>query len=71
MELTKEMKDLSDLSMMIGASIFRAKEEEIKEEIKSIISELEGEISIEEVRKMMNTVSGSMAEGIIEERERL
>ena len=71
MELTKEMKDLSDLSMMIGASIFRAKEEEIKEEIKAIISELEGEISIEEVREMMNTVSGSMAERIIEERERL
>ena len=71
MELTKEMKDLSDLSMMIGASIFRAKEEEIKEEIKAIISELEGEISIEEVREMMETVSGSMAERIIEERERL
>ena len=71
MELTKEMKDLSDLSMMIGASIFKAKEEEIKEEIKAIISELEGEISIEEVREMMNTVSGSMAESIIGERERL
>ena len=71
-EAVKSEKEMKDIDLMIGASIFKAKEDEIKEKIRELIDGLrEKEIILKDVRKMMDRVNGSLSEEIIKERERI
>ena len=71
-ETVKREKETDEIYLMIGASIFKTKEDEIKERIQELIDELgKEEISLKDVRKIMDSVKGSLSEDIIKERERL
>ena len=71
-ETVKREKDTEEIDLMIGASIFKAKEDEIKEKIRELIDGLgKEEISLKDVRKIMDRVKGSLSEDIIKERERI
>ena len=70
-ESVKREKEADDIDLMIGASIFKAKENEVKEKIRELVDDMEEKnISLEEVRKITSVIKGSLSEAIIEERER-
>ena len=67
----KELKGLSDLEILIGANMFKMKEEEIKENIRAFLSEMgESKFSIDDIRKMTEGIKGNLSDDIIKERER-
>ena len=66
------MEIAEDIETLIGASMFKLREEKIKETLKAFIEGIEGEeISIEEVRNLMKRIKGTLAQEIIKERDRL
>ena len=58
-----------DLNVLIGESLYRMKEERIKEIIERIISSLSVGINDEDLQKATEGIKGSMSEYIIESRE--
>lgn len=66
------METAEDIEMLIGACMFKLREEKIKETLRNIMDSIEGEeIGIEEVRKLMEGIKESLAQEIIKERDRL
>ena len=71
-EIVKREKEMEEIDLMIGASIFKAKEDEIKDKIRELIDDLdEKKISLKDIQKIMDRVKGSLSEDIINERERI
>ena len=58
-----------DLNVLIGESLYRMKEERIKEIIERIISSLSVGSDVGEIQKATEGIKGSMSEYIIESRE--
>ena len=71
MSEVKEIKEMGDLEILIGANMFKIREEEIKESIRAILSEMGVEkFNIEKIRKMTEGIKGNLSDEIIKERER-
>ena len=70
MSEVKEIKEMGDLEMLIGANMFKMREEEIKESIRALLSEIGVEkFNIEKIRKMTEGIKGNLSDEIIKERE--
>lgn len=66
------MEIAEDIETLIGAGMFKLREEKIKETLRAFVESIEGEeISIEEVRNLMKSIKGTLAQEIIKERDRL
>lgn len=71
-ESVKREKEMNEIEIIIGASIFKAKEDEIREKIREFLDEFEEEeISLDDIKKMTEGIDGSLSEDIIEERKRI
>ncbi len=72
MSEVEEIKEMGDLEILIGANMFKMREEEIKESIRGLLSEMGmGKFNIEEIRKMTEGIKGNLSDEIIKERERV
>ena len=58
-----------DLNILIGESIYRMKEERIREIVSRIISSLKTDGSIRDAQRYTEGIKGSMSDFVIESRE--